>query len=466
MSDENTTETESNKQQSDSQRASRFREIADRLDSETDDRETDSSSAGQTQADSQADEANGAENSSEETAENIDVGLSRRAAQDDDSEDATVDSWEWIDDSNETTERPPNGKQSTAASPETTSSSETAESSQQAEQQQSGPPPDQHESQPNQPELPDDPQNHPEEQEDSPVKTSPDDETVATSPEPPATGANENESAEISIGGSTTETATSDTESGPNQTASGKNNQSKTKGRIWDSQSPSTTQADEPSLDTEFATDMDAAPTDRGDFTGGATERSSDGLPDHVELTPGTTALVQSGSQDDQTETICQRLLYDDLDHPQPAVLLVRYQQMEVEQLRQIAKEASQTKVISVGYAQDVPAPLEDAVETVNITNPNDVKRLGIVVSGTIDQWSKTDSEISFCYGSINVLLNYKDVKSTFRFLHVLLRTLRRGETVAHFHADPLAGDPQSINTLKPLFDEIISIDSMGVTVE
>jgi len=147
-------------------------------------------------------------------------------------------------------------------------------------------------------------------------------------------------------------------------------------------------------------------------------------------------------------------------------VLLVRYQQMNAEELRRIAAEAARTKLVSVGYAQEVPAPLADTVETVKINNPNDITRLGIVVSGTIDQWSGADENISVCYDSINVLLNYKDVKSTFRFLHVLLRTLRRGDAVSHFHVDPLAGDPQSINTLKPLFDEIITIDAMGVTVE
>lgn len=465
MSDENTTEAESNKQQSDSQRSSRFREIADRLDNETADGETGSNPTEETRTDSQADEASGAEKSSENTVEDIDVGLSRRTDQDDDSEDAAADSWEWIDDDNETTERPPNGEQSAAASSGTTSSSETTESSQQLGQQEGGPSPDQQRAQPDQPEAPDDPRDHLEEQDDSSVKANLSNETAADSTESPVTGNTEIESEKISAVDSITDT-TSDTESGPDQTPSNKKNQDKTKGRIWDSQSPSSAQTDEPSLDSEFRTEMDAASTGTGEFTDTSTEYSSDGLPDHVELTPETTVLVQSGSQDDRTKKICQRLLYDDLDHPQPSVLLVRYQQMDIEELRQIAAEASQTKVISVGYAQDVPTPLEDAVETVNITNPNDITRLGIIISGTIDQWSKTDNNISFCYESLNVLLNYKDVKSTFRFLHVLLRKLRRGDAVAHFHADPLAGDPQSINTLKPLFDEIISIDSMGVTVE
>lgn len=283
----------------------------------------------------------------------------------------------------------------------------------------------------------------------------------ATDAEPTATAETESESREASKSESAVATETSDTESVPERSASTASDQRKGKGRIWDSQTPV-----DSSSDSGPATDTNASSIDAEGFVDASAESGPEALQDGLALTPGTAILVESSSQDDRTETTCQRLLHDDLDHPRPSVLLVRYQQMNAEELRRIAAEAARTKLVSVGYAQEVPAPLADTVETVKINNPNDITRLGIVVSGTIDQWSGADENISVCYDSINVLLNYKDVKSTFRFLHVLLRTLRRGDAVSHFHVDPLAGDPQSINTLKPLFDEIITIDAMGVTVE
>lgn len=304
------------------------------------------------------------------------------------------------------------------------------------------------------------------EEEDETADATPTDrQTDATGIDPPTVGEAERASQTASETDPTAATGTSDAASASDSSEPAASGRRERKGRVWDSESEPTETAVEPSSDAGSPTDSAASSSAEG-FTDTSAEPAADALEDGVELTPGTTVLVESGSQDDRTETTCRRLLHDDRDRQEPAVLLVRYQQMDPEELRQIATEAARTKLVSVGYTQDVPSALADAVETVKITNPNDITRLGIVVSGTIDTWSDADERISVCYESINVLLNYRDVKRTFRFLHVLLRTLRRGDAVSHFHVDPLAGDPQSINTLKPLFDEIVSIDSMGVTVE
>jgi hypothetical protein len=287
----------------------------------------------------------------------------------------------------------------------------------------------------------------------------------ATGADPATAGGAERASRTDSETDPTADTETRDAASASDSSESTASGRRERKGRIWDSESEPTETAVESSPDAGSPTDS-AASSSAEDFADTSTEPAANTLLDGVDLTPGTAVLVESGSQDDRTETTCRRLLHDDHDRQEPAVLLVRYQQMDAEELRQIATEAARTKLVSVGYTQDVPASLSDAIETVSINNPNDITRLGIVVSGTIDTWSDADERISVCYDSINVLLNYRDVKRAFRFLHVLLRTLRRGDAVSHFHVDPLAGEPQSINTLKPLFDEVVSIDSMGVTVE
>ncbi|MUW14251.1 hypothetical protein GJ633_05950 [Halorubrum sp. CBA1125] len=237
-------------------------------------------------------------------------------------------------------------------------------------------------------------------------------------------------------------------------------------GRVWDrgdssadrscTQPDSTDSADDGggSADAESA---DAFDVDTSDHTGVD-------LPAELRRSPGTSVLVESGSQDDRTEVACHELLHAGAD--EPYVLLVRYRELEADRLERIASRAHRTKLVAVGYTQSTPASEDIDIEQVNINNPNDITRLGIVVSGTIDSWADDDREIAVCYDSLNVLLNYKDVKSTFRFLHVFLNTLGKADTVSHFHVDPLAGNPQDINTLKPLFDEVVSIDSVGVHLE
>lgn len=187
---------------------------------------------------------------------------------------------------------------------------------------------------------------------------------------------------------------------------------------------------------------------------------------DGKRLDTGTNVLIQSESRSERTHDGCHELLFGREGNLDPDVLLVRYQPMDGERLENIASNGHRTHVISVGYAQSVPPAVDGTVEVTQINNPNDITRLGIVVSRVTQGWAAAEREIRVCYDSLNVLLNYRDVKNAFRFLHVFLSTFTKTDAVAHFHADPLEGDPQAINTVKPLFDEIVSIDSTGTYVE
>ena len=187
--------------------------------------------------------------------------------------------------------------------------------------------------------------------------------------------------------------------------------------------------------------------------------------PDGLDLEPGTSVLVQCGSQDDRKHAACRDLIGRE-EAGDRDVLLIRYRRMDPRRLERIANAAHRTKLITVGYSQSVPDSAREEVEVASVHNPNDITRLGILVSGTVEDWRSDDTEIVLCYDSVNVLLEYKDVQNTFRFLHVFLGTLQESDVISHFHADPLSGDPQEINTLKPLFDAVITIDSVGVELE
>ncbi|GAB7010348.1 DUF7504 family protein [Halorubrum trueperi] len=253
----------------------------------------------------------------------------------------------------------------------------------------------------------------------------------------------------------------------PSPSASDRRRAGRGEGRIWDRERSTT----DGSLDRgAIASDDTATESNRsidspspGSFSEDAPEHVDGGLPSGVSVAPGTSVLVQSESRDDRSKHACHALLYDERDGTVPYTLLVRYQELDPSRLERLAEGSHRLKLIAIGYGQSVPASVDDAVDCVRITNPNDITRLGIVLSGTIADWSDDDRPIAVCFDSLNVVLNYRDVKSTFRFLHVLLNTLRSADTVSHFHVDPIAGDPQDVNTLKPLFDEVVAIDSVGV---
>lgn len=235
-----------------------------------------------------------------------------------------------------------------------------------------------------------------------------------------------------------------------------------TSGRIWNESSATRGH----STTTETArSPSDGTVSSKPSPTGATGDLDASPL-DGRRLGPGTNVLIQSESRSEQTRDGCHELLFGHEGDLDPYVLLVRYQPMDGERLKDIATEGHRTHVIAVGYAQSVPPAAEGAVEVTQVNNPNDITRLGIVVSRATQEWSTDDREIRVCYDSLNVLLNYRDVKNAFRFLHVFLSTFTKTDAVAHFHADPLEGDPQAINTLKPLFDEVVSMDSTGTYVE
>lgn len=221
------------------------------------------------------------------------------------------------------------------------------------------------------------------------------------------------------------------------------------------------TEVSVPALAPATDVDGDSDPPDETDaFDSEAYRRPAD-----LDLRDGTSVLLQCGSQDDRMNAACVDLL--GVTEPAPLnVLLIRFKQMSEAHLEEIATNAERTTIISIGYNQPVPRSIRDGVETLKINNPNDVMRLGILVSGIAQEWESTDADTVVCFYPLDVLLRYKTIESSFRFLHLFLSNLQSFGIRSHFHVDPSAGDPQDTNTLKPLFDEVLTIDSVGTHLE
>lgn len=197
---------------------------------------------------------------------------------------------------------------------------------------------------------------------------------------------------------------------------------------------------------------------------------ASDHDHDHVHLDgfeplPGEGVLVECGSQDDRKGHACLDLL--GLDNVEGRnVLLIRYRQIGSDRLRRIAENAEDVHLISIGYRQTIPDALDDLVEMTRISNPSELTRLGIVMTRVIENWDAESLDTVICVDSLNVLMGYTDERSVFRFLHVLLSKLRSANAISHFHIEPSGGGTQSADTLKPLFDSVITIDDDGVHIE
>ena len=187
--------------------------------------------------------------------------------------------------------------------------------------------------------------------------------------------------------------------------------------------------------------------------------------PDGLELVPGNSVLIKSNSQDPRHDVACRDML-ESAEVEGWNAIVVRYRQMNADRLMAIADHLNQVKFISIGYHQPVPAGYEDQIDVLHINNSNDLTRLGIVVSGVLEKWSDEPVNTLFGLDSINILLQYKSGQSVFRFLHILLGRLKKSDVMTHMHIDPTANEMQEVNLLKPLFEEVMTIDSLGATLE
>jgi hypothetical protein len=214
----------------------------------------------------------------------------------------------------------------------------------------------------------------------------------------------------------------------------------------------------------EGSVDPTADPDPSPDDTTWETE-SEYQRPPALNLSPGSTVLVQCGSQDDRKPVARRDLLGLSASEPRN-VLLIQYRPMATDELESIASNAKRVKVISIGSTQSVPSSVEETVESVEINNPNDVTRLGILATSTLDDWAPLAEQTTVSLNPLDVMLQYKTAEATFRFLHIFLGKLSSRGAISHFFVNPSSSDPQAINTLKPLFDDVVTIDSVGVDVE
>ncbi len=107
------------------------------------------------------------------------------------------------------------------------------------------------------------------------------------------------------------------------------------------------------------------------------------------------------------------------------------------------------------------PPMQETATDAVidTLSNPGDLTGLGIKISEVLQQWHGNGNETVACFHSLTALLQYSDVQTVYKFLHVLTGRFTTANVTAHFHLDPDAHDSQTINTLKTLFDAVAEFD-------
>jgi len=89
--------------------------------------------------------------------------------------------------------------------------------------------------------------------------------------------------------------------------------------------------------------------------------------------------------------------------------------------------------------------------------NPNDITGLGMRLNNYLNDHDD-DNQLIVCFDSMTEMLQFADLQPVFKFLHMFAGQLRDADAISHFHLDPGAHNNQTINRLKPLFDDAIDL--------
>ena len=115
------------------------------------------------------------------------------------------------------------------------------------------------------------------------------------------------------------------------------------------------------------------------------------------------------------------------------------------------------TRSASARAGGDVAPNSGETVET--LSSPGDLTGLGITLSEILKEWSGDGNETVACFDSLTALLQYADLQSVYKFLHVLTGRFDAADVTSHFHLDPEACDQQTVSTLTSLFDTVVELD-------
>lgn len=177
-----------------------------------------------------------------------------------------------------------------------------------------------------------------------------------------------------------------------------------------------------------------------------------------VDAEPGKSSLISADTHEAHDDILCNHHLGGEASQP-VNLLLIRYGAMETNRLEELASTAAELTVVAIGYDQKVPESVAERIELIEIDKPDDLRRLGIVLTRAIENWSDDPTEIRICIDSLNVLLRYADVQKVFRFLRLLFGKFESADAVTHAHLDPSNESDRDVSIIKSLFDQVIELD-------
>ena len=94
--------------------------------------------------------------------------------------------------------------------------------------------------------------------------------------------------------------------------------------------------------------------------------------------------------------------------------------------------------------------------------DPTDPMEIIVPLSEQLEQWTNDNKQPVVAVQTLTVLLEYIDFDTAFRYLHILTHRVQAAGAIGYYQIDPDVHDPETINTLKTLFDTVVEVSDDG----
>ena len=183
----------------------------------------------------------------------------------------------------------------------------------------------------------------------------------------------------------------------------------------------------------------------------------ADSLP-VTEVRPGTNLLVMGPPMTGKYDLLCE-VLAD--GHRQGDAGLVVTTQHSADRLREdvgerLPDDAEPQLGIVDCVSQERGMGQEEHALTQYVSSPGDFTGIGMASSKLLEQFANQGYQTRVALDSISQLLMYADVKTVFRFLHILTGRISAADGLGFGTMDADAHDDQTVNTIRQLFDGLV----------
>ncbi|MCT9097236.1 recombinase RecA [Haloarchaeobius sp. HME9146] len=181
----------------------------------------------------------------------------------------------------------------------------------------------------------------------------------------------------------------------------------------------------------------------------------SDTLP-VAELRPGTNVLVTGPAMSGKYDLLCGLLA--DGRRAGDAALVVTTQNDAGTVRGQIGMADADTPPLGIVDCVSKERGVEPAEHDLNrfVSSPGEFTGIGMSSSRLLEDFARQDQQTRVALDSVSQLLMYADVKTVFRFLHILTGRISAAGAIGFATLDANAHDEQTVNTVRQLFDGMV----------